>query len=78
MQAAGIDHATTGMTVTEFYTAHEALLLDYEAALTRLDSTSGLYYDCSAHFVWCGERTRQLDKAHVESCGALPTRLASR
>ena len=54
------------MRETEFYTAHECLLLDYEQALTRLDSTSGLWYDCSAHFVWCGERTRQLDKAHVE------------
>jgi 3-deoxy-D-arabino-heptulosonate 7-phosphate (DAHP) synthase class II len=66
VQAAGVDHTTIGMTTTEFYTAHEALLLDYEQALTRLDSTSGLFYDCSAHFVWCGERTRQLDKAHVE------------
>ena len=66
VQAAGIEHSTTGMAVTEFYTAHECLLLDYEQALTRLDSTSGLFYDCSAHFVWCGERTRQLDKAHVE------------
>lgn len=54
------------MRETELYTAHECLLLDYEEALTRLDSTSGLSYDCSAHFVWCGERTRQLDKAHVE------------
>lgn len=54
------------MRETEFYTAHECLLLDYEQALTRLDSTSDLWYDCSAHFVWCGERTRQLDKAHVE------------
>lgn len=61
-----MDKDTTGMATTEFYTAHECLLLDYEQALTRLDSTSGLFYDCSAHFVWCGERTRQLDKAHVE------------
>jgi 3-deoxy-7-phosphoheptulonate synthase len=66
MQACGIDKTTTTMKETEFYTSHECLLLDYEQALTRLDSTSSLWYDCSAHFVWCGERTRQLDKAHIE------------
>ncbi|GAB2283367.1 hypothetical protein Dimus_017881 [Dionaea muscipula] len=66
MAAAGltIDHPI--MTTTEFWTSHECLLLPYEQALTRLDSTSGLYYDCSAHMVWVGERTRQLDGAHVE------------
>ncbi len=52
----------------EFYTSHEALLLPYEQALTRIDSTSGDWYDCSAHMVWIGERTRQLDGAHVEFC----------
>jgi 3-deoxy-7-phosphoheptulonate synthase len=51
---------------TEFYTSHECLLLDYESALTRQDSTTGLWYDCSAHFLWCGERTRQPDGAHVD------------
>ncbi|MFB4318914.1 class II 3-deoxy-7-phosphoheptulonate synthase [Actinomadura sp. 21ATH] len=50
----------------EFYSSHEALLLDYERALTRIDSLSGLPYDVSAHLVWLGERTRQLDGAHVE------------
>jgi 3-deoxy-7-phosphoheptulonate synthase len=54
------------MKETEFFTSHECLLLDYETALTRLDSTTGLWYDCSAHFLWCGERTRQLDGAHLE------------
>eukprot|EP00958_Prasinococcus_capsulatus_P013035 scaffold1318_cov388-Prasinococcus_capsulatus_cf.AAC.56 len=54
------------MKTTSFFTAHECLLLEYEEALTRLDSTTGLWYDCSAHLLWCGERTRQLDKAHVE------------
>lgn len=54
------------MKETELYTSHECLLLDYEQALTRLDSTSGLWYDCSAHFVWCGERTRQPENSHVE------------
>ncbi|WP_433324234.1 class II 3-deoxy-7-phosphoheptulonate synthase [Spirillospora sp. CA-294931] len=50
----------------EFYSSHEALLLEYERALTRTDSRSGLPYDVSAHFLWLGERTRQLDGAHVE------------
>ena len=51
---------------TDFYTSHEALLLPYEQALTRIDSTSGDPYACSAHFLWVGDRTRQLDGAHVE------------
>lgn len=51
---------------TEFYTSHEALLLGYEEALTRVDSLTGEWYDCSAHMVWIGDRTRQLDGAHVE------------
>ena len=50
----------------EFYSSHEALILDYDRALTRVDSRSGLPYDVSAHMVWIGERTRQLDGAHVE------------
>ena len=51
---------------TEFFTSHEALLLPYEQALTRVDSTSGDWYDCSAHMLWIGDRTRQADGAHVE------------
>jgi 3-deoxy-7-phosphoheptulonate synthase len=51
---------------TDFYTSHEALLLPYEQALTRVDSTSGEWYGCSAHFLWIGDRTRQPDGAHVE------------
>ena len=50
----------------EFYASHEALLLDYERALTRIDSRTGLPYDTSAHFLWIGERTRELDGAHVD------------
>jgi len=49
----------------EFFTSHEALLLGYEEAMTRVDSTSGDWYDTSAHMLWIGERTRQLDGAHV-------------
>ncbi|MEZ5647957.1 MAG: 3-deoxy-7-phosphoheptulonate synthase class II [Alphaproteobacteria bacterium] len=51
---------------TEFYTSHEALLLHYEEALTRRDSLTGDWYDCSAHMLWIGDRTRQIDGAHVE------------
>ena len=51
---------------TDFYTSHEALLLPYEEALARVDSTSGETYACSAHFLWIGDRTRQADGAHVE------------
>jgi 3-deoxy-7-phosphoheptulonate synthase len=50
----------------EFYAAHEALSMDYERALTRIDSRTGLPYDVSGHFLWIGERTRQLDGAHVQ------------
>lgn len=66
MQACGIGMDHPQMNKTEFYTGHEALLLPYEEALTREDSTTGKHYACSAHFLWCGERTRQLDHAHVE------------
>ncbi len=51
---------------TDFYTSHEALLLGYEETLTRVDSTSGDWYDTSAHMVWVGDRTRQLDGGHIE------------
>jgi 3-deoxy-7-phosphoheptulonate synthase len=50
----------------EFFTSHEGLLLGYEEAMTRVDSTSGDWYDTSAHLLWIGERTRQLDHAHIE------------
>jgi 3-deoxy-7-phosphoheptulonate synthase len=67
MEACGITAETVPqMRETELYTSHEALLLPYEEALTRNDSTSGQWYGCSAHLLWLGERTRQLDHAHVE------------
>lgn len=66
MVAAGLTPDHPIMTTTDFWTSHECLLLPYEQALTRKDSTSGSYYDCSAHMIWVGERTRQLDGAHVE------------
>eukprot|EP00244_Chara_vulgaris_P010010 TRINITY_DN4430_c0_g2_i4.p1 TRINITY_DN4430_c0_g2~~TRINITY_DN4430_c0_g2_i4.p1 ORF type:complete len:363 (+),score=62.16 TRINITY_DN4430_c0_g2_i4:3-1091(+) len=66
MAACGIDADHSVMKTTDFYTSHEALLLPYEQSMTRLDSTTGRWYDCSAHMVWVGERTRQLDGAHIE------------
>jgi 3-deoxy-7-phosphoheptulonate synthase len=51
---------------TEFYISHEALLMDYERPMTRIDSRTGTPYDTSAHFIWVGERTRQLDVAHID------------
>ena len=67
MRACGLDAATDPQVrQVSFYTAHEALLLGYEQALTRLDPHTGEWYDGSAHFLWIGERTRQLNGAHVE------------
>jgi 3-deoxy-7-phosphoheptulonate synthase len=67
MQACGIDpQSHPEMRTTDFYTSHEALLLGFEEAMTRVDSTSGDYYATSGHFIWIGDRTRQLDHAHVE------------
>ena len=67
MAACGIDlEKAEALHTVDFYTSHEALILGYEEALTRRDSLTGDWYDCSAHFLWIGERTRQLDGAHVE------------
>jgi 3-deoxy-7-phosphoheptulonate synthase len=67
MAACGIDLAAEqGLHQVDFWTSHEALLLPYEECLTRMDSLTGDWYDCSAHMVWIGDRTRQLDGAHVE------------
>ncbi|HEX5078501.1 MAG TPA: 3-deoxy-7-phosphoheptulonate synthase class II [Geminicoccaceae bacterium] len=69
MTACGVTDANTPeIKRTSFYTCHEALLLGFEQAMTRIDSTSGLWYDTSAHFVWVGERTRDPAGAHVEFC----------
>jgi len=67
MAACGIDlSAERRLHEVDVYTSHEGLLLDYEEGLTRKDSLTGDWYDCSAHLLWIGERTRQLDGAHVE------------
>ena len=67
MAALGINSQThPTIHQVEFFTSHEGLLLGYEEAMTRVDSTSGEWYDTSAHLLWIGERTRQLDHAHIE------------
>ncbi len=67
MKACGINTNTSPqLHGTDFYTSHEALLLGFEQALTRIDSTTGNWYDTSAHMLWIGDRTRQPDGAHVE------------
>jgi 3-deoxy-7-phosphoheptulonate synthase len=67
MAACGLTSETTPqIRETDFFTSHEGLLLNYEQAMTRVDSTTGDWYDTSAHLLWVGERTRGLDEAHVE------------
>ncbi len=67
MRACGVDtESDSSLHEVDVYTSHEALILGYEEALTRQDSLTGQWYDCSAHMLWIGERTRQLDGAHIE------------
>ncbi|MBM9595610.1 class II 3-deoxy-7-phosphoheptulonate synthase [Roseitranquillus sediminis] len=69
MQAAGVNQDTAHtLQSVDFYTSHEALLLEYEEALTRVDSTTGKWVAGSGHMIWIGDRTRQPDGAHVEFC----------
>jgi 3-deoxy-7-phosphoheptulonate synthase len=64
MNACGVDPEE--FRTIEFFASHEGLILDYEAALTRIDSATGLPYNTSGHLMWIGERTRDLDGAHIE------------
>jgi len=64
MEAAGADFDE--LKRVEFYTSHEGLLMDYERPMTRIDSRNGTPVNTSAHFLWIGERTRDLDGAHVD------------
>src|SRR3546814_21046045 len=85
MRACGIESATVPeLRETDFYTSHEALLLWYEQALTRTDSLTGKWYDCSAHMLWIGDRPREPEEAPVDfmrgihtptgtNCGPNPT-----
>ena len=66
MRIVGINTDIPQLNQADFFTSHEALLLGYEEALTRKDSTTGDWYDCSGHLLWIGERTRQVDGAHAE------------
>ena len=66
METIGISSETPQINQTQLFTSHEALLLQYEEALTRMDTITGDWYDCSAHMLWIGERTRQVDGAHIE------------
>ena len=69
MDAVGIDtEKVIDLNTVDFYTSHEGLHLPYEEAMTRVDSTTGEHHDTSAHFLWIGDRTRQIDGAHVEFC----------
>jgi 3-deoxy-7-phosphoheptulonate synthase len=77
MEACGITpDSAPQLRTTEFYTSHEALLLGYEQAMTRIDSTTGDWYDTSAHLLWIGDRTRQLDGAHMEFARGIKNPLA--
>ena len=66
MQTIGIDTEAPQLKQAQFFTSHEALFLGYEEALTREDSLDGGWYDCSGHMLWIGDRTRQIDGAHIE------------
>ncbi|MEO1013719.1 MAG: 3-deoxy-7-phosphoheptulonate synthase class II [Pseudomonadota bacterium] len=69
MRACGVTgEKVPSLRETDFFTSHEALLLGFEEAMTRVDSTTGAWYDTSAHMIWIGDRTRQPDGAHVEFC----------
>ncbi|MHB8293999.1 MAG: class II 3-deoxy-7-phosphoheptulonate synthase [Acidimicrobiales bacterium] len=79
MKASGIDlGGEATLRQVEFWTSHEALILGYEEALTRQDSLTGDYYDCSAHLLWLGERTREIDGAHVEFLSGISNPVAAK
>lgn len=79
MEACGVTpESTPQMAATDYYTSHEGLLLGYEEAMTRIDSTSGRWYDTSAHMLWIGNRTRSLDEAHVEFFRGIENPIASK
>ena len=72
MNACGINSKTSReLAESNFFISHEALLLPYESCFVRIDSTTGDWYDVSAHMVWIGDRTRQIDGAHVEFCSGI-------
>jgi len=78
MKAIGVDTGSDSFTKTNFFTVKECSLLPYEQALTREDSTTGRYYDCSSHMLWVGDETRELDGAHLEFCRGIGNPLGVR
>ncbi len=78
MKTIGVDMNNTAFSQVDLYTSHEALLLEYEQAMTRKDSANGLYYDTSAHMLWVGDRTRQPDGAYIEFLRGINNPVASR
>jgi 3-deoxy-7-phosphoheptulonate synthase len=79
MRACGVDlSADSNLHEVDLYTSHEALILGYEEAMTRKDSLTGQWYDCSAHMLWVGERTRQPDGGHIEFLSGVQNPVASK
>lgn len=78
MKACGVDTSASSFKKTDFFTANDCVFLPYEQALTREDSTTGRWYDCSAHMTWIPENARQLDGAHLEFCRGLGNPLGIR
>jgi 3-deoxy-7-phosphoheptulonate synthase len=78
MQACGVELSGVALHQVDFWTSHEALVLGYEEAMTRRDSLTGDWYDTSAHLLWVGERTRQVDRAHVGFLAGLSNPVAAK
>jgi 3-deoxy-7-phosphoheptulonate synthase len=78
MRACGVELSGVALHQVDFWTSHEALILGYEESMTRRDSLTGDWYDTSAHLVWVGERTRQVDGAHVEYLSGLSNPVAAK
>lgn len=74
METCGVNNKNPVMTSTEVFTSHEGLLLPYEEALTRFDEVTEQWYDCSGHFIWIGERTRNIEDAHVQFAKGIANR----
>lgn len=74
IETCGVSPQQPVMTSTDVFTSHEGLLLPYEQALTRMDEETGEWYDCSGHFLWIGERTREIEDAHVQFAKGIANR----
>jgi len=74
METCGVHQNHPVMTSTDVFTSHEGLLMPYEQALTRMDPLTGEWFDCSGHFIWIGERTRDIEDAHVQFAKGIANR----